>query len=104
LITHRIDEAEKISDRVAIMSRGKFLDIDTPTRLKERHGNLFLFQVELHSAEQLDAVNSRITNTLPFCKRVYAAMGKRYNASTIIVYSFDELDGYNRLNRMSSRH
>jgi ABC-type multidrug transport system ATPase subunit len=43
LITHRIDEAEKISDRVAIMSRGRFLDIDSPARLKEKHGNLFLF-------------------------------------------------------------
>ena len=47
LFTHRIDEAEKISDYVAIMSRGKFLDINTPARLKDRHGNLFLFQVEL---------------------------------------------------------
>ena len=43
LITHRIDEAEKISDRVAIMSRGRLLDIDSPARLKEKHGNLFLF-------------------------------------------------------------
>jgi ABC-2 type transport system ATP-binding protein len=43
LITHRIDEAEKISDRVAIMSRGRIIDIDTPARLKEKHGNLFLF-------------------------------------------------------------
>ena len=68
--------------------------------MKARHGNLFLFQVELHSAQHFDPVNSRIANTLPFCKRVYAAMGKR---CTIIVFSFDDPDGYNRLNRASSR-
>ena len=104
LITHRIDEAEKISDRVAIMSRGRFLDIDSPIRLKEKHGSLFFFQVDLHRAEHLEAVHSKIIQACPFCKRVYAAKGKKVEANTIIMYSFDELGRYNRIDRSSVKN
>jgi hypothetical protein len=58
--------------------------------------------VELHLPEHLEAVHSRVTQICPFCQRVYAAKGKKSAASTIIVYSFDELDGYNRFDRTSN--
>ena len=35
LITHRVDEAEKICDRVAIMAEGTIQDVGTPSSLKE---------------------------------------------------------------------
>ena len=92
LITHRIDEAEKISDKVAIMSQGRFLAVDTADRLKEKHGKLFLFQIELHHSEHLELIHHRVTQTLPFCQRVYAAMSKYEDGkNTIMIYSFDEL-------------
>lgn len=42
IITHRIDEAEKICDKIAIMAEGYFLDTDHPNTLKERHGIVYV--------------------------------------------------------------
>ena len=39
LITHRIDEAEKICDQIGIIVEGQIRDIGSPRILKERHGN-----------------------------------------------------------------
>jgi len=38
LTTHDMDEADRLSDRVAIVDRGRLLEIDTPDRLKSRVG------------------------------------------------------------------
>ena len=46
IITHSIDEAEKICDSIAIMHRGKFLELDTPINLKEKYGTVFILQIE----------------------------------------------------------
>ena len=46
MITHRIDEAEKICDKIAIMANGKFLDLGTANFLKEKYGKVFILQVE----------------------------------------------------------
>ena len=74
LITHRIDEAEKICDKIAIMSDGQFLDMDHPNTLKERHGIVYILQVEptLTNCNNIEALNRLITSTLPFCKRIFA--------------------------------
>jgi lipooligosaccharide transport system ATP-binding protein len=37
LSTHYMEEAQRICDRVAIMSRGKLLDVDAPQALIDRH-------------------------------------------------------------------
>jgi ABC-2 type transport system ATP-binding protein len=37
LTTHLMEEAERLCDRVAIIERGRIVDIDTPERLVERH-------------------------------------------------------------------
>ena len=37
LTTHYIEEAERLCDRVAIMERGRIIDIDTPDWLITRH-------------------------------------------------------------------
>ena len=47
LITHKIDEAEKICDKIGIMADGELLDLDTPQGLKRRHGSLYMLQVEV---------------------------------------------------------
>lgn len=36
--THDMDEAERVSDRVAIMDQGRLLDLDSPAALKARFG------------------------------------------------------------------
>ena len=47
MITHRIDEAEKICDKIAIMANGKILDVGSSNFLKEKYGKVFFFQLEL---------------------------------------------------------
>jgi ABC-2 type transport system ATP-binding protein len=37
LTTHLMEEAERLCDRVAIIERGKIIDVDTPERLVSRH-------------------------------------------------------------------
>ena len=39
LTTHYMEEAEVLSDRVAIMNRGKFIALGTPREIIERHGS-----------------------------------------------------------------
>ena len=74
IITHHIDEAEKICDRIAIMHRGKFLELDTPTNLKEKHGTVFILQIEpaKNSTISLDKLDECVLKNLDFCRRIYA--------------------------------
>ena len=37
LTTHLMEEAERLCDRVAVMDRGRVVDVDTPARLVARH-------------------------------------------------------------------
>ena len=62
-ITHRIDEAEKICDKIAIMSDGKFIDADSSNNLKEKYGTVFILSVEptVQTSLGIDRVNQRIT-------------------------------------------
>jgi ABC-2 type transport system ATP-binding protein len=55
-VTHRIDEAEKICDKIAIMSDGSFIDFDDPIGLKDKHGTVFILQVEpmIHTAVSME--------------------------------------------------
>ncbi|WP_018752044.1 ABC transporter ATP-binding protein [Paenibacillus sanguinis] len=47
LTTHDMDEADRLSNRVAIIDHGKILQIDTPERLKEKSGKGDILQVRL---------------------------------------------------------
>jgi ABC-2 type transport system ATP-binding protein len=37
LTTHLMEEAERLCDRVAILEKGRIIDVDTPTHLVDRH-------------------------------------------------------------------
>ena len=99
LITHRIDEAEKICDKIAIMANGIFLDIDRPTTLKEKYGIVYVLQVEPTGGNSLalENVDRRIVSSLRFCKRIYSESesdeGKvRVHQRTVLTYRFDEVE------------
>jgi ABC-type multidrug transport system ATPase subunit len=74
IITHRIDEAEKICDKIAIMCDGLILDCDDPKNLKEKHGQVYILQVEptVGTAMSIQKVHERIAGSLDFCKRIYS--------------------------------
>lgn len=56
LTTHDMDEADRLSDRVAIIDNGKILKIDTPERLKMESGAKDVLQV------RVDLVTKDIVN------------------------------------------
>jgi ABC-type multidrug transport system ATPase subunit len=94
IITHRIDEAEKICDKIAIMNAGEFIDIDDPIGLKDKYGTVFILQVEpmVHTAVSLDQIDDKITRTFDFCQRIYSS--KNYDFFEIrpsLTYRFDNI-------------
>lgn len=72
IITHRIDEAEKICNKLAIMVKGRFVDLDSPSKLKEKHGTVYMIQIQpaKTSAAQVEGFHFRIIEKLPFCTRI----------------------------------
>jgi len=50
LTTHNMDEADRLSDRVAIMDHGVLLALDTPTALKRSIGEEDVLEIELESS------------------------------------------------------
>lgn len=58
LTTHDMDEADRLSNRVAIIDHGKILLIDTPERLKEKSGMGDVLQIRIGggSKETIDKI------------------------------------------------
>jgi ABC-2 type transport system ATP-binding protein len=54
LTTHNMDEADRMSDRVAIMDHGKLLRIDTPLNLKRTIGEGDVLELNFEKAEKAD--------------------------------------------------
>lgn len=72
LTTHDMDEADRLSDRVAIIDHGKILLIDTPEKLKLRSGKGDVLQVRVNSLEK--DVADKILSMLPreFTEKKYS--------------------------------
>ncbi len=66
LTTHDMDEADRLSDRVAIIDHGKILLIDTPEKIKNSAGTSDILQVRVSEAvqEQAQKVLSRLPETI----------------------------------------
>jgi len=63
LTTHDMDEADRLSDRIAIIDYGKILMIDTPDKIKERSGMKDVIQV---SVKEYDATKiKKLLDVLP---------------------------------------
>jgi ABC-2 type transport system ATP-binding protein len=60
LTTHYMDEADRLSDRIAIMDYGKIIALDTPSKLKETlEGDVIIVK-----ANSLDALFSLVTEKM----------------------------------------
>ena len=51
LTTHNMDEADRLSDRVAIIDRGKLLLVDTPNNLKKSTGGGDILEITLDTRQ-----------------------------------------------------
>jgi ABC-2 type transport system ATP-binding protein len=58
--THNMDEAERVSDRIAIIDRGKLLQLDTPGNLKKSIGEGDILELSIVSND-IAAVERAIT-------------------------------------------
>ena len=56
LTTHYMEEADELSDRVAIVDRGKMLALGTPQQLKDTHGAETMIDLKLRNIEGAEAV------------------------------------------------
>lgn len=63
LTTHDMDEADRLSDRVAIIDHGKILQMDTPQKLKEKSGMGEIVQIRI-GAIRRDLIDG-LLNALP---------------------------------------
>jgi ABC-2 type transport system ATP-binding protein len=60
LSTHNMDEADRLSDRIAIMDRGELLMIDTPENLKHTigKGDVLEIEISIHNSEETDRIKT----------------------------------------------
>ncbi len=75
LMTHDMVEADALSDRVAIIDRGKIIAQGTPTELKEKHGSdnvleiSFIEQIDLNIVKNSLGKIPFVTNTKEISKK-----------------------------------
>jgi ABC-2 type transport system ATP-binding protein len=65
LTTHNMDEADRLSDRVAIIDRGKLLVVDSPEALKQTVGKGDVLDIEVRGTpvdQALTAVKNIVSN------------------------------------------
>ena len=68
LITHRIDEAEKICDKIAIFKDGIIVEGPCSTdQLRDKHGSTYIIVVSMSQA-RVDEAKNRIEGLLDFCE------------------------------------
>ncbi|MHB8061149.1 MAG: ABC transporter ATP-binding protein [Ruminiclostridium sp.] len=72
LTTHDMDEADRLSDRVAIIDHGKILLIGTPEKLKEKSGRGDVIQIRINEVTK-DKIDM-LLNSLPaeFIEKKYS--------------------------------
>jgi len=62
LMTHDMVEADSLSDRVAIIDKGKIIAVGTPTELKDKYGSDNMVEVSFFNKEDLEVVKNNIQN------------------------------------------
>ncbi len=60
LTTHLMDEADRLSDRVAIIDHGKLLRLDTPDNLKKEIGEGDIVEITLSDSEKISEVTEAL--------------------------------------------
>ena len=70
LTTHLMDEADRLSDRIAIIDHGKLLKLDTPTNLKKEIGEGDVVEMKLSHPEK----NPEVATLLSVMEDVHSAV------------------------------
>lgn len=72
LTTHDMDEADRLSDRIAIIDHGKILCIDTPENIKKQAGTKDILQVRVEISDEI--LIDEVLNSMPitFSEKSYS--------------------------------
>lgn len=97
LTTHDMDEADRLSDRVAIVDRGKLLLLDTPEKLKKYNGMSDLLQL------QIGAISQENINQI-FTSLTDGFTEKRYSDGYLFLSSEDILSKVTEVRGALERH
>jgi ATP-binding cassette, subfamily A (ABC1), member 3 len=65
LTTHRMDEAEALCDKIAIMINGRFVCLGSPGHLKQKYGGGYQLKVTVAQGKLLDNVHAIIVRDMP---------------------------------------
>jgi ATP-binding cassette subfamily A (ABC1) protein 3 len=68
LTTHKMDEAESLCDKIAIMVKGKFVCYGSPEQLKQKYGQGYKIIVKSYPMINHQLVNDYVLERLPYCK------------------------------------
>ena len=66
LTTHLMEEADRLSDRIAIIDHGKLLLLDTPENLKKKIGRGDIIEIQLSNTE----MNKKVVNLMKSIKGI----------------------------------
>jgi len=72
LTTHDMDEADRLSDRVAIIDHGKILLIGTPEQLKEKSGLGDVIQVRISEVDKVKIDQLMVSIPTEFTEKTYS--------------------------------
>jgi len=85
LTTHNMDEADRLSDRVAIIDKGKLLQLDSPEKLKYLIGRGDVLEIELNTGDKRKI--SKIVQVLSsFCKKI------KVHENNLLIQSINIID------------
>ena len=85
LTTHNMDEADRLSDRVAIIDKGKLLQLDTPEKLKKLIGTGDVLEIELNTEDKRKI--SKIVQVLSaFCEKI------KVHENNLLIQSINIID------------
>ncbi|WP_318531620.1 ABC transporter ATP-binding protein [Loigolactobacillus iwatensis] len=60
-VTHDMNEALKLGDRIAVMSKGEILQVDTPAKIAQNPANEFVKEFFAHSNTELNLFETPLT-------------------------------------------
>ena len=85
LTTHNMDEADRLSDRVAIIDKGKLLQLDSPEKLKKLIGTGDVLEIELNTGDKRKI--SKIVQVLSaFCEKI------KVHENNLLIQSINIID------------
>lgn len=75
LTTHNMDEANRLSGRVAIIDQGKILQMDTPENLKRSNGTRSTLQISLDKPIEIEAIE-QLKRLFPLIRKISFEQGQ----------------------------